>query len=80
MKVKVKLLGHLPYYLKEKAEELTVELPPDSNLGELFKALKSCGVPLADVELVLRDGCRLDQAAALHEGEFLEVLPIAAGG
>lgn len=80
MKVKVKLLGHLPYYLKEKTEVLTVELPPDSNLGELFKVLKSRGVPLADVELISRDGCRLDQAAAINEGDILEVLPIAAGG
>ncbi|MFH0801078.1 MAG: hypothetical protein V2A78_01640 [bacterium] len=80
MKVKVKLLGHLPYYLKEKTEVLTVELPPDSNLGELFKALKACGVPLVDVELVSRGGCRLDQSAALNEGDFLEVLPIASGG
>ncbi len=80
MKVNVKLLGHLPYYLEDRAEELAVEFPPGSGLEDLMQDLKSRGLPLVDVELVLRNGRRLEKGAALLEGDRLEVMPIAAGG
>jgi molybdopterin converting factor small subunit len=80
VKVNVKLLGHLPYYLKDRAEELAVELPPGTGLEVLMQELKFLGLPLVDVELILRNGRRLEKGAALLDGDSLEVMPIAAGG
>ncbi len=80
MKIRVKLLGHLRYYLEEKPAEAVLEVPEGSPLSKALSALKDLGVPPQEIALVTRSGSRLVPEDPLREGDLLETVPIAGGG
>ena len=75
--VTVKLYGVLEKYSKEKGRKATIDLPGDSNAGELMSALS---IPKERVTIVLVNGEPADQDHSLKEGDEVELFPPVSGG
>jgi len=80
VKIKVKLFGHLPYYIKGKPDEIELDIIDGSSLEQLLEMIKAKGVPLVDVYMVSRVGRKIEKEEILKDGDLLEIIPVAAGG
>jgi len=76
-RVTVKLYGILEKYNKEKGREVAIDLPGNSNAGELMSALS---IPKERVTIVLVNGEPADQNHSLKEGDKVELFPPVSGG
>lgn len=75
--VTVKLYGVLEKFSKEKGRKVTIDLPVDSNAGELMNALN---IPKERVTIVLVNGEPADQPRGLKEADEVELFPPVSGG
>ena len=75
--VTVKLYGILEKYNKEKGRKVAIDLPGDSNAGELMSALN---IPKERVTIVLVNGEPADPDHSLKEGDEVELFPPVSGG
>ena len=75
--VTVKLYGILQKYSKEEGRSVNIDLPDDSNAGELVNALN---IPKERVTIVLVNGEPADRDHSLKEGDEVELFPPVSGG
>ncbi len=73
----MKLYGILEKYSKEKGRKVAINLPGNSNTGELMSALS---IPKERVTIVLVNGEPAGQNHSLKEGDEVELFPPVSGG
>lgn len=63
--------------MKEKPEELEMEVPAGKNIKEI---LDSLGVSCHDVAMVVVGENKFDLDYIPHEGDRIDLIPVIAGG
>jgi thiamine biosynthesis protein ThiS len=73
----VRLHGHLHAYVEQSSPEFEMELPTETTLAELIRALK---IPDAEISAVILNGESATQSTTLSNGDSVSIFSIIGGG
>ena len=77
IEIRVRVHGHLVWYLPGKRERLQVTMQTGATVGDILETLE---VPAAEILAISVGGRRVQLDCGLQDGDTVELIPVLSGG